>query len=203
MLEYPSIISFKNAPKEQCIAFEKLDGSNCRAFWSKKNGFHRFGTRHQLIDRTHELGQSIDLFLNTYGDFLDKYFRESKYFKTLDKINVFYEFFGKLSFAGQHVKEDTKEVTMFDIYVEKKGFVSPSDFLKMFESNKIPRVVYRGNLNVSFINDVKNGIFDLNEGVVCKGVDRKGKVWMAKIKTNAYLEKLKKVYANGWEKFWE
>lgn len=29
------------------------------------------------------------------------------------------------------------------------------------------------------------------------------KLWMAKIKTNQYLDKLKELYGVDWEKFWE
>lgn len=39
MVEYPSIQNSSKAPRKNCIAFEKLDGSNFRAKWTQKNGF--------------------------------------------------------------------------------------------------------------------------------------------------------------------
>ncbi len=50
MIEYPTIIGCSKAPREQCIAFDKLDGSNLRFKWTAKRGFDTFGTRTQLID---------------------------------------------------------------------------------------------------------------------------------------------------------
>ena len=44
MKEYPKIPNSKDFPLGQCITFEKYDGSNIRAEWTKKKGFHKFGT---------------------------------------------------------------------------------------------------------------------------------------------------------------
>ena len=46
------------------------------------------------------------------------------------------------------------------------------------------------------------GQFGVAEGVVCKG-ESDGKVWMAKIKTNAYMQRLKEAFADKWEDYWE
>lgn len=63
MIEYPSIINNIKAPREHCTAFEKYDGSNFRAKYTKKDGFHLFGSRHTLFDETHEhLGSAIPYF---------------------------------------------------------------------------------------------------------------------------------------------
>ena len=72
----------------------------------------------------------------------------------------------------------------------------PQEFVKI--CNKlligIPRVMYEGNLTDQFIQDVRAGKYDVTEGVVCKGAQKtgahRGGVWMAKIKTQAYLDKL-------------
>lgn len=45
MKQYPTINYWnKGYFGESCYAFEKLDGSNIRAEWSKKQGWHKFGT---------------------------------------------------------------------------------------------------------------------------------------------------------------
>lgn len=54
MIEYPSIQNSSKAPRKNCVAFDKLDGSNFRAKWTAKRGFDTFGTRTQLIDETSE-----------------------------------------------------------------------------------------------------------------------------------------------------
>ena len=38
------------APRKDCYAFDKLDGSNMRAKWTQKKKYHVFGKRKQLID---------------------------------------------------------------------------------------------------------------------------------------------------------
>jgi hypothetical protein len=43
MKTYPSIS--RDIVGQPIYAFDKLDGSNIRAEWSKKNGFHKFGSR--------------------------------------------------------------------------------------------------------------------------------------------------------------
>lgn len=51
MKQYPSIngqISYEFP----VYVWDKLDGSNIRAEWSKKNGFYKFGTRERLLDST-------------------------------------------------------------------------------------------------------------------------------------------------------
>jgi hypothetical protein len=59
-------------------------------------------------------------------------------------------------------------------------------------------VVYEGSFSRAFIEDVQAGKYSVAEGAVAKGVtvrrQRKGKaeqeVWMAKVKTRAWLEEL-------------
>jgi hypothetical protein len=41
------------------------------------------------------------------------------------------------------------------------------------------------------------------EGVVCKGGSGGVDVWMVKIKTYAYMERLKQAFADRWEEYWE
>lgn len=177
-------------------AFDKKDGSNIRAEWTKKRGWYKFGTRKTLIDSTDEnFGDSIDLFMNKYSDGLAKIFTDNKNYRNSRTFTAFMEYFGPNSFAGQHVDTDIKDVLLFDLVQYQKGFVIPKLFVKDFENLGIPDVVYNGVLTEEFIQEVRNNAFNLDEGVMCKGVTKtKGNdiVWMAKIKTMDWLDKLKK-----------
>ena len=88
---------------------------------------------------------------------------------------------------------------LFDIMVGHKNrkFLMPKDFVKLTASvgAHTPRVMYEGNMNDQFIQDVRDGKYDVVEGVVCKGSIRigahRGGMWMAKVKTKTYLDRLK------------
>ena len=205
MKQYPEIQGPNKAPRQNCIAFYKYDGSNIRAEWSSKRGWYKFGSRKVLIDETHPLGDAIGVFLNTYGDELEKVFKKDKVFRNCQNVTIFGEYFGQNSFAGWHDPEDKKEIVLFDVSIHKKGMMTPSDFVKKFSHLKTPEVIYEGKFNESFIQDVKDGKYDLEEGVVVKGQLPKGRpphnLWMAKVKTQAWLNRLKSEYIKNPEKF--
>ena len=80
--------------------------------------------------------------------------------------------------------------------------IDPERFVADFAGLGTARVVYRGRLTGRFADDVRRGRYGVAEGVVCKagaGPHR----WMAKIKTNAYMERLKRAFAERWEDYWE
>jgi len=191
------------------FAFDKLDGSNLRFEWnqkdSKKNnnyGFTKFGTRKQIIGPGDEQwGEGINIFMNKYAIELDKIFRTNKQFRNSKKITAFAEFYGENSFAGWHdPKEKGKmQLTLFDIDVYQKGIIKPRDFIKLFQYLGIPEIIFEGEYNKSLVENVKNNIYGLKEGVVVKGIvltKRKNKenVWMVKIKTNEWLQKIKGIF---------
>jgi hypothetical protein len=197
MLEYPSIINSSKAPRSPCIAFNKLDGSNLRLKWNRKNGIVLFGTRTQLFDESHPIfGEAINLIKDKYGKFLNEYFL-SKDFQNARECQAFFEFFGPNSFAGNHDPNDKKDVVLLDILIghKERYFILPQDFVKLGKYVQIPEIIYEGNLNDEFIKDVREGKYPVYEGVVCKGREKSGafmgKQWMCKIKTNKYLEDLK------------
>jgi len=196
MKQYPSIPSWKEGAilGLPIIAFEKLDGSNIRAEWSKKKGWYKFGSRHQMIDTSHpELGEAIPLFLDKYGDNLARIFMKDKLYREAKSIIVYFEFFGPNSFAGLHDPNDNKDVILFDVNPIPKNFVLPRQLLKDFHDVELPRVVYEGNLNVSFRDAVISGEYEVAEGVVCKGEHQK-KPYRVKIKTQAWLDRVKALY---------
>jgi len=212
MLEYPSMINTSKSPRDECIAFEKLDGSNFRAKWTNKRGFDLFGTRTQLIDEKTEFwSRGIEYFQENLSKPLDEYFRKNPNLRNEREIIVFGEFFGPNSFAGVHDKTEKQKIVVFDILVGHKNryFVKPHDFVKEYSSIiEIPRVIYEGNLSDEFIQDVRKGKYDVEEGVICKGRLTsgafRGKVWMCKIKTQAYLDKIFGLYGeDGLNKYGE
>lgn len=196
------------APRKECIAFDKLDGSNFRTKWTNKKGFSLFGTRTQLIDETSEYwGDMVKVFKRTIEEPLHECLKSN--FTNEREIIVFGEYFGLNSFAGRHEDEEKKIVT-FDILVGHKlrKFVNPKDFIKLTENVvEIPRVVYRGNLNEEFIKNVREDKFDTFEGVICKGTQSAGNasggIWMCKIKTQRYLDSLKEKFKDEWQKYAE
>lgn len=202
---YPSIQGAKHAPRLPCIAFDKLDGSNLRFEWTKKNGFFKFGTRHRLFDHTDtEFGKAIPIFMQKYAEPLAKVFKDEKRFRNAQNMTVYAEFVGPHSFAGQHLPDDPMDVVLFDVNQHKYGFLGPRDFLKFFGHLHVPKVIYEGNLNEQFIADIRAGKYPVTfEGVVCKGGAGGTDLWLAKIKTEAYLEKLKAVFHERWMEFWE
>lgn len=211
MVEYPSIKNSSKAPRQNCIAFNKYDGSNFRAKWTAKKGFCLFGTRTQLIDEsTPYWSVMVETFNNTLNDTLSKIFKDHKDFRYVREIVLFGEYFGLDSFAGQHIDNQEHSIIPFDILVGHKQskFLLPQDFIKLLgDKVPIPEIVYEGNLTDQFILDVRENKFDLNEGVVCKGTqgrgDYSGGVWMAKIKTWDYLNKLKSRYGEKFNDYWE
>lgn len=202
MKQYPSIRGPCRAPlNEPCIAFYKYDGSNLRFEWNAKRGFYKFGTRRRLFDKTDsEYEEAIDLFLTTQAIELEKIFK--KEYRARQAI-VFCEFFGAQSFAGKHKEKDPKQLVLIDINIDKKGFISPADFVSIFGHFPFcASVIYRGPLTEEFVQNVRENNFDLNEGVVCKG-GKGHKLWRCKIKTNDYRVRLIEVYKDGWAKYWE
>jgi len=200
MKEYPSINKdVRNG--EKIYAFDKLDGQNFRLEWNKKNKFHKFGSRTQLIDVNDEnWGEAARISVNKYEKDLHDIFVKSRY----EKVICFFEFWGKNSFAGRHIKED-HDVTLFDVSVHKKGILLPKDFLKMFDKIDIAKMLYYGNANSEFIESVRNRKLEgmSFEGVVCKGAYvSPGSPLMFKIKSIEWMEKLKK-YCNGDSKLFD
>ena len=200
MIEYPTIIGCSKAPRDMCVAFDKLDGSNLRFKWTSKRGFDSFGTRTQLINTdTPIFGKGVVYFLNNQAPILNAHFK--RHYPNVREIIVFGEFYGPNSFAGVHDEKDDQKVTVFDILIGHKNreFVKPKQLIKEFGTIiELPQVIYEGKLNEEFITDIRNNVYNLNEGVIVKGTITsgayRGKMWQCKIKTLNYLEKIKAKY---------
>lgn len=204
MKEYWSIQGPSKAPQMPCIAFYKYDGSNIRAEWSKKRGWHKFGTRRTMMDESNEqFGPAIKVFLETYGDGVAKVLKDNKDYRQVDRVTAYCEYFGPSSIGMWHDWDELHsvgEVRLFDINIHKRGFVLPRNFVKHFGHLQIAEVVYEGNFNKQFVQDVWDGKFDVKEGIVAKGVAPRDKgrpehgLWMAKAKTSWWFEEIRRRY---------
>ncbi len=196
MLQYPSIQSWRKSPiGEPCVAFYKYDGSNLRWEYSPKKGWDKFGTRRQMFDKNTPLwSQAIEQFQDEIGPVVVEQIKHL-YGHRVDRITAFTEFYGPSSFAGNHELDEAKQLKLFDVFVFKKGFVPPRQFVKLFSKHDwCAEVVYEGNMSREFIEDVREGKYPVYEGVICKGDG-----WSAKIKTLEYLERLRNTYEGLWQ----
>lgn len=214
MLYYPKIPGSRNAPDGRCVAFEKYDGTNLHWNWDRDFGWHAFGTRRDEFNLTPEgvnrfaerhahLRDSVAVFQGLLADELDRLFREQANYTGAASIKVFTEFLGPNSFAGLHKEDDPKELRLFDVLAEPFGMIGPHQFVADFGHLPIARVVYEGKLTGRFAEDVRTGKYGVSEGVVCKGGTGGSDLWMVKIKTYDYLERLKQAFADRWEDYWE
>jgi hypothetical protein len=190
---------------QHVFGFDKIDGSNFCAEWNRKlskksqftNGFKKFGTRTETIKNANNpFTEAIDIFEDKYSEALDKIFCENKLFRGIDTITVYGEFAGESSFAGKHIWDEDHDVTIFDMFMYKKDFVKPADFIDIFGHLDVQKLVLQGLLDVKMIQDIISNKYGLKEGVVLKGVSE-GKVWMVKVKTQEWLNKIRALYGEN------
>jgi hypothetical protein len=196
------------------VAFDKVDGTNLHWDWDRDFGWHAFGTRRDAFNflpdgieqfgRRHEhLRGCVDLFRAALAEDLQRVFRDHAAYRSFAALTVFTEFVGPNSFAGLHRTDDPKRLVLFDVRAEGFGFLGPRQFVQDFGHLPIPRVIYEGPFTGRFTEDVRTGKHGVAEGVVCKGGSGGDDLWMVKVKTYAYLERLKTAFAEKWEDYWE
>lgn len=201
METYPAIPGWRAAPLGRpCLGFRKYDGSNLRWEWRRKKGWTKFGTRERLFDESEApYNQAIALFMERLAEMIVQ--KVTKAHRGIECMTAFTEFFGPNSFAGNHRPEEEKSLVLLDLHVPHVGILPPRDFLKLFdEQEHVAELLYEGNFNRQFIDAVRAGEFAVEEGLVCKGVER-GRPWAAKVKTLAYLERLKGTFGERWVEF--
>lgn len=211
-LYYPKITDARDFPLGRCVAFEKLDGTNVHFDWNRQQGWQAFGTRRdrfpwdpqgidQFEQKHPELNQVADAFTLALAETLQAKFVSDQRCEAWSQVRCFGEYFGPHSFAGGHLDEDVKQIVLFDVEVDEQ-LLNPFEFVELFRELPIARVVYQGKFNGNFTEAVRAGKFDVAEGVICK-TGRRGNVHMAKIKTNAYLARLKQSFGSKWRDYWE
>lgn len=193
MKEYPSIArDFQEIPN--AYIFDKLDGQNIRIAYARKKGWTKFGSRHRLFDDSDPLfGPAKTLFLKTIADPLARILHDAR----IQEGIVFCEYWGRKSFCGIHEEGDPMYMTLIDASLDKKGFVDPGDFLKMFgkDNLEIAHLIGRFNWTRGFIDRVWNGEL---EGVSFEGVVSKlganTKRVMGKAKTKIWIQRIRERY---------
>ena len=215
MLHYPKIPGSRNSPSGRCVAFEKYDGTNLHWDWDRDFGWHGFGTRRddfnldpaggaRFAEKHAHLEQCADVFRAAVADPVEEVFLQVAPYREFQSLKVFTEFLGPNSFAGLHKDDDPKELRLFDVWADGYGMIGPKRLVADFGHLPVlARVVYEGKLTGQFSEDVRRGKYGVSEGVVCKGGTGGSDVWMVKIKTYAYLGRLKQAFADHWEDFWE
>lgn len=182
--------------------------------WDRDFGWHAFGTRRdeftltdagvgQFARRHAHLRQCVEVFRRTLAEGVERVLLDHPGYRGFQAVKVFTEFLGPNSFAGLHREGDPKELRLFDVLAEPAGLVGPRRFVADFGHLHSARVVYEGKLTGKFAEDVRVGRYGVGEGVVCKGGLGGGDLWMAKVKTYAYLERLRQAFADRWEDYWE
>lgn len=188
MKHYPSIDS-RIRDDLDVFVFDKIDGSNIRAEWSaKRSEFYKFGSKNRLIDATDPiLGRSIELIKRKYEKQLSAVFLRKKY----ESVICFFEFFGPKSFAGQHHEDDKHDVILFDIAPYKKGILPPKELFALLEQDdqiEFAPLLFKGHITPPIESMIRESKLPgmTFEGVVCKSDHQ-----MFKIKSHAWLQKLK------------
>lgn len=226
-LVYPKIPDTTGCPLKKCIAYEKYDGTNLHWVWEDTLGWYAFGTRRDRFDLDERgiaafneahpgLSEAVSLFEKSYK------FLPYKYSCVSDdkEVTIFTEFLGDKSFAGTHQENDPKRLIILDASIirnDKQYMAPPMQFAIDYghfdddpENNAgsktlgfhFPRMLYSGSYSGQLVEDIRNGKYQVNEGAVIKGVVN-GQTYMAKVKTNAYMERLKTQFKDNWKDYWE
>lgn len=190
--KYPKIPYFSEEFYDRyCWVFDKLDGTNIKVYWNKKRGWWKFGTKStNFIDADSPYVESLELFWNNFSNELEKIIKKN--FNNHNDIVFFFEFHGKNSFAGSHIPNENKELTLIDVYF-KDGWLHPKDFINIFTSLPTPKLIKKCFFTEELINEIRNDK-KLKEGVVCKGFYNK-KYWVCKVKTDDWINKVKSLYS--------
>lgn len=191
MKSYPHITSGVRRGVPVYI-FDKYDGANLRAEWTRKRGWVKYGRRNGLLDDTHPLlrdqGQRL---MEERGDELAAIFKKQRW----EKATAFFEFHGPNSFAGNFNEDDEHVVTLIDVAVHRKGFLLPRDFLKLFDDlGGVAQLLHHGNFTQDIQDQVAHGTLEgmTFEGIIAKGAYvSPGRPLMFKWKNLAWLDRLK------------
>jgi len=208
MKPYPSIphVSEKHLGLI-CYSFVKYDGSNLRFEYSRKQGWYKFGTRHRLFDRQDpEFGGAIQVFLDRLAEPVERMMRDFN--GNPESFMAFCEFLGPHSFAGQHDPQwlnvesnEPKELVLIDVSVYKRGMLDPRRFVELFGGQQhVAQCLDFAPLTDQYVIDVRSGKIVPGEGVILKGGEGHG-FWMAKIKTEQYLDRLRSRFGTDWKKY--
>jgi RNA ligase-like protein len=197
-LAYPKIPDTTNCPLKQCIVFDKLDGTNVIFYRNREGEWYAFGTRRDKFPLHHNGIKEFNI-AHPGLEEASEIFDASDFDNNGKELTLFFEFLGENSFAGQHQKNDPKKLVLIDVSVDGK-ILPPEDFINYSSKLEfeIPNIIYRGKYSGQLIEDIRKG--NTKEGAVIKGVVD-GRVYMCKQKTDAYINRLKTEFKDGWEQY--
>jgi hypothetical protein len=190
MKSYPSI---PRQPKgkqgdRRMHLFDKLDGSNLRFEWDHRDGWVRWGSRHQVLDETHPyLGVGLALFRERLAEPIERVARAERW----EALVAFAEIFGPGSLGGRHVAGEPMRLALFDVAPFRRGLIGPARFLELFGTLDVPAYLGEHVWNDDLVTRVRRGALAgvTSEGVVGKAGDGHGLV-MAKAKTDAWIRRI-------------
>ena len=166
--------------------FDKIDGRNLRVEWTKKAGWHKWGTRHRLFDATDaEFAPAIPLFEITYSEPLAKMATDSRW----QRVTVYLEFWQEHSLGGYWQPGEEFHLTLFDIEPYKQCMLGPKEFLRVTKSIPTAKFLGQTNWTRGIVESVWNGQVEgvTFEGVVAKAGERH-KLVKAKAKTKKWVD---------------
>ena len=160
MKTYPSIPRSVRGRKatRRLHLFDKLDGSNLRFEWSRRDGWTRFGTRHRVIDEHHPIfGSGMELFRSTLAEPIARVATDQGW----DALVAFGEFWGSGSLGGQHEPEAPKRITLFDVAPHRRGLLG-----RLFSSRSLLHTGIPGHSAVS----AKGRVIILNNSIAIRTI---------------------------------
>ena len=166
--------------------FDKLDGTNLRFSWNKKEGWYEYATRTRPLPADHKLYQiGYEIFLNKFADKIVSVASRNNW----KRLDVFFEFYGENSFAGRHYLNEKQTISMIDLAPNTRGFLNPLEFLELFNDLNIASYLGEADWNEDYIEAVRTGLV---EGITFEGVVAKAenKQRMAKAKTQKWIDKV-------------
>jgi len=197
MKQYPTI-PYQIVKGLPVYIYDKLDGSNIRAEWSRKRGFYKFGSRRRLLsDGSFVIKEAEDLILakreELEGYVLDQF--------RCDRCIFYFEFWGPNSFTGLHKENEPHEVSLLDIEIYKRGFIDQKAYRRLQEKLAIstPRFLTHERMTGELAEQVRAGKLGSFEGVVCKSMmtDKYKKPIRFKVKSRQWIQKVKEVHAGN------
>jgi hypothetical protein len=192
MKSYPSIPRHPKGKQgdRRLHIFDKIDGSNLRFEWTRKDGWFRWGSRHQVIDERHPI-LGMALFTERLAEPIARVARDQRW----EAAVAFAELWGPGSLGGRHVPDEPKRLTLFDVAPYKKGMLGPARFRELFGELDVPG--YLGELvwDDELVARVRRGeVPDVTfEGIVGKAGEGH-QIVMAKAKTEAWVRRILERY---------
>lgn len=197
MKEYPSISASRGTKFVEipnAYLFDKLDGRQVRAEWSKKRGWHKWGTRHHLVDESDLCyGRAIQMFKGSMADVIEGIARGQRW----ESVTAYLELWqprtatSSGSLGGIFDPANLEfHLTLFDIEPYKKCILGPREFLDLFgDSGFTPKCLGNANWTRGLVEDVFQGKVPgvTFEGVVVKSGTRHAQM-RAKAKTQAWID---------------